>query len=44
MIDVKMALEERVLESVEKDSCDRGQGAVSDCCEHGNEPSGSMKC
>jgi hypothetical protein len=25
------------------DSSDSGQGPVADLCEHGNEPSGSMK-
>jgi hypothetical protein len=25
------------------DSSDSGYGQVTDCCEHGNEPSGSIK-
>jgi len=26
------------------DSSDLGWGQVAGCCEHGNEPSGSIKC
>ena len=41
---IKMALKEMGWQGKGQDSSGSGYGHVVGCCEHGNEPLGSIKC